>query len=237
MPELAGCELAARNRPAFPCGGDYYDVLPTAEDGEQGPYLLCVADVSGNGLPASLLMSNFQATLRTSLWYRPALKELAVLANRLLHARIPPDRYLTAILADFEPSTGRCSFVNAGHDGGVLMRADGKVDVLETTAPPLGLLPDASFLSAQIQFLPGDVLHLYTDGVPEAFNLQGEEWGEVRLMRCLNRCRHLNPVKIISKVFEEVDSFAGDAPQHDDITMLVLKWKGCTIPCGRGDWQ
>ena len=223
LPELIGCELAARNRPALQCGGDYYDVLPTAEAGECGPHLLCVADVSGKGLPASLLMSNLQAILHTSLGYRPELVNLAVSTNELLHAAIPSDRYVTAILAKFEPVTGRCIYVNAGHNGGVLMRADGKADILKTTGPPLGILRGLPFFAESIELLPGDVLNLYSDGVPEAFNPQDEEWGDERLMRCLNQCRHMSPERIISKVFEEIDTFAADAPQHDDITMLVLK--------------
>lgn len=225
LPELLGCELAGRNRPALQCGGDYYDVLPTAEAGERGPHLLCVADVSGKGLPASLLMSNLQAILRTSLGYRPALLDLVVRTNELLHASTPADRYITAILANFEPVTGRCTFINAGHNGGVLIRKNGSVDILKTTGPPLGLLRHLPFLSESIELFPGDVLNLYSDGVPEAFNLQDEEWGNERLMNCLSQCRHMSPENMIAKVFEEIDSFAGDAPQNDDITMLVLKRK------------
>jgi sigma-B regulation protein RsbU (phosphoserine phosphatase) len=226
LPQLAGCELAARNRPALLCGGDYYDVLPTAEPGELGPHLLCVADVSGKGLPASLLMSNLQATLRASLGFRPGLVDLVVRTNELLHASTPTDRYITAILANFEPATGRCTFVNAGHNGGILIRRDGRIDCLKATGPPLGLLPDLPFLSERIELFPGDVLCLYSDGVPEAFNPQEEEWGDERLMGCLHQCRHMDPERIIAKVFEAIDSFAGHAPQHDDITMLILKRKG-----------
>ncbi len=226
LPDVAGCELAAHNRPALQCGGDYYDVLPTAEEDERGPHLLCVADVSGKGLGASLLMSNLQATLRASLGYHPGLVDLVVRTNELLLASTPPDRYITAILANFEPATGACTFVNAGHNGGVLIRADGKHDTLKTTGPPLGLLRELPFSCERVELHPGDVLYLYSDGVPETFNPQDEEFGDERLLSCLNRCRHLHPQRIISRVFEEIDAFAGPAPQHDDITMLVLKRKG-----------
>lgn len=225
LPGLAGCELAARNRPALQCGGDYYDVLPTVEPGECGPHLLCVADVSGKGLPASLLMSNLQAILRTSLGYRPDLVNLAVRTNKLLHAATPADRYATAILAKFEPATGKCTFINAGHNGGALIRVDGEVETLKTTGPPLGLWLDLPFICEHLDLFPGDVLNLYSDGVPEAFNSRDEVWGDERLMKCLIQYRHMTPERIISKVFEEIDSFAGDAPQHDDITMLILKRK------------
>ena len=103
------------------------------------------------------------------------------------------------------------------------MRADGRADILKTTGPPLGILCSPSFFAESIELFPGDVLNLYSDGVPEAFNPQDEEWGDERLMHCLKHCRHMSPERIISKVFWEIDTFAADAPQHDDITMLVLK--------------
>jgi sigma-B regulation protein RsbU (phosphoserine phosphatase) len=225
LPEMAGCELAARNRPALQCGGDYYDVLPTAGNGDARSFLLCVADVAGKGLPASLLMSNLQATLRASLWHRPSLTDLVVHTNELLNAFMPADRFITAILASFEPSTGRCDFVNAGHNGGFVMRMDGTVEALNTNGPPLGLLRDLPFISDSLRIWPGELLVLYSDGAPEAFNPQAEQWGEERLACCLMQNRHLDPARMISRAFEEIDSFAGDAPQHDDITMMILKRK------------
>jgi len=230
LPELAGCELAARYRPAFLCGGDYYDVLALSDDQKHGHYLLCVADVSGKGLPASLLMSSLQATLRTFVVYRPPLTELVVRTNALLHARIPADRFITAILVDFEPDSGRCRFVNAGHNGGVLVRSDGMVEVLASTGPPLGMLESLAFSAESVVLRAGDVLSLDSDGVTEAFNPFEEEWGLERLLGCLSQWRHSKPETIITRVFEEIDSFAGKAPQHDDITILVLKRLGLPSP-------
>jgi sigma-B regulation protein RsbU (phosphoserine phosphatase) len=225
LPNLACCQLAARNRPALLCGGDYYDVLPTADDRDGEPYLLCVADVSGKGLPASLLMSNFQATLRTSISYRPPLMDLVASTNKLLYATTPPDKFITAILVNCEPVTGRCIFVNAGHNGGVLIRSNGEIVILKTTGPPLGMMNDLPFLSDNIELHAGDVLTLYSDGVPEAFDSNGEEWGDERFMSCLRSCCHLSSQEIVTKVFDELDAFAQNIPQHDDITMLVLKRK------------
>ncbi len=226
LPNLACCELAARNRPALQCGGDYYDVLPTANGGEREPYLLCVADASGKGLPASLLMSNLQATLRTSIGFQPSLIDLVVRTNKLLYATTAMDKFITAIFVNCELETGRCTFVNAGHNGGVLLRSQGVFEILKTTGPPLGMMNDLPFLSEGIELHTGDVLTLYSDGIPETFDSHEEEWGDERFMSCLSSCRHLNCEEIISKVFDELDAFAENTPQHDDITILVLKWKG-----------
>lgn len=227
LPVLVGCQLAGHNRPALECGGDYYDVLPISEEGQRQPYLLCVADVSGKGLPASILMSNLQATLRASLKYRPSLVELADHTSQLLYATTPSNKYITAILIYFDPVTGTGRFVNAGHNGAIVMRADGKAEILKPTGAPLGLLPPViPYLDERIELHSGDILALYSDGVPEAYDLDEEEWGDERLLNCLTPCRHLSAAEITKKMFEGVDAFVGAAPPHDDITVLVLKRTG-----------
>jgi sigma-B regulation protein RsbU (phosphoserine phosphatase) len=226
LPSLFRCEIAARNRPALECGGDYYDVLPIAETGEPRQYMLCVADVSGKGLPASILMSNLQATLRVSLVYRPSLVELAARTNALLYAATPPDKYITAVLLSIDPATGTCTYVNAGHNGGILLRTDGKVEDLESTGAPLGLLPNMPYISEKVELQTDDLLVLYSDGVPEAWDRNEQEWGNERFFHCLRQFRHLSATDVASKVFEEVDAFVENAPPHDDITLLVLKRTG-----------
>ncbi len=226
LPELAGWELAARNRPARQCGGDYYDVLPIGRQREQPDYLFCMADVSGKGLPAALLMSNLQAILRTSLAYSPPLVELASRTSALLLASTPPDKYVTAILAVVDPATGVCSFVNAGHNGGILLHSDSRPEILQSTGAPLGLIAGIPYTSETIELKPGDTLVLYSDGVPEAFDLNEEEWGEEQLIQSLQECRELNAVGTIARVFERMDAHVGAAPPHDDITLLVISRRG-----------
>ena len=133
LPQPDGYQLAARNRPARRCGGDYYDALtlagPSTGSGQAGAerLLLCVADVSGKGLPAALLMSNMQATLRALLGRIPSLPLLAGHASDLLFAATSPEKYVTAALAELEPATGRLRFVGAGHLDNVILRADGSI--------------------------------------------------------------------------------------------------------------
>lgn len=244
LPQLDGYDIAAHTRPARQCGGDYYDALPvTAPETAttagadaaatnssvtngataRSAHLFCVADVSGKGLPASLLMSTMQATLRALLGRTASLSELAARANNLLHATTPGNKYVTAILAEFEPQTGCVTYVNAGHNGGVLLRGDGSHEWLKPTGTPIGLFPGFSYDEEITRLAPGDLLALFSDGVPEAQNVAAEEFGEDRLIAYLCAARGETAAQIVADAFKVVDEFAGAAPQFDDITFLVIK--------------
>ena len=223
LPTMAGYEIAARNRSARQVGGDYYDALPVRANGESSAYLLCLADVSGKGLPASLLMSSIQASLRALLGHLPSLVDLAVRTNELLYATTPSNKYATAILVRIDTARQMIHYVNAGHADCILLRAAGDVELLQSTGPPLGLLPGAMYEEKSFHLSPGDLLTLFSDGVTEAWDVAENEFGESRLVDCL-RVAATGPAElVVSRVFEEVDRFAGSAPQHDDITLMVLK--------------
>jgi sigma-B regulation protein RsbU (phosphoserine phosphatase) len=233
LPTIAGYEMSARNRPALQCGGDYYDVLPVEANENTGEksFLLCVADVSGKGLPASLLMSNMQATLRALLGRVPTLVELASRTNELLHATTPSNKFVTAVLLELEPSTGAVKYVNAGHGDCLLLRhASGEAERLEATGLPLGMMPPEmlemlgkNYEERSLQLQAGDLLALYSDGVTEAYDEDENEWGDERLLACLRPVADAPVKAIVGKIFEEIDRFAGIAPQHDDITLLILR--------------
>lgn len=233
LPAVEGYEMAARNRAARWCGGDYYDVLPveTGDNVQNGSFLLCVADVSGKGLPASLLMSNMQATLRALLGRVASLVELATRTNELLHATTPSNKFVTAILLEIMPTTGEVRYVNAGHGDCMLLRGgSGEVERLESTGLPLGMMPTdmlqmlgKGYEEKHLQFRAGDLLALYSDGVTEAYDKDENEWGDERLLQCLLPVASEHAQAIVTQVFEEIDRFAGSAPQHDDITLLILK--------------
>lgn len=227
MPAIPPFDLAARNRPAQQCGGDYYDILlKPGGDGERKNYLVCVADVSGKGLPASLLMSNIQATLRALLGRFDSLTELAAHTNELLYASTPSNKYVTAILLDFDPQGGCARFVNAGHTDCLLLRDGCEAIWLKATGTPLGLLPDMPYEEQFIEFRPGDLIALFSDGVTEAQDEQENEYGEERISNFLRPLAQDSAASIVSKVFDEIDRFAGTAPQYDDITLFVIKWPG-----------
>lgn len=223
LPDVPGYDLAAHNRPARQCGGDYYDAIRTGTGGETDPVLLCVADVSGKGLPASLVMSNMQATLRALLGGQQGLPALTARASELLFASTAAERYVTAALAELTPATGDVRFVSAGHVDAIVMRADGGVETLGSTGTPLGLIPGLPYGETSVTMRPGDTLVLYSDGVPDAQNADGEEFGEERLVDGVRTARSLGCAAVVEHVMAAIDGFAGDVPQFDDITLMVLR--------------
>jgi sigma-B regulation protein RsbU (phosphoserine phosphatase) len=223
LPALPGYDLACRNRPARQCGGDYYDALATAADGGEPRVLLCVADVSGKGLPAALLMSNTQATLRALLGHGASLCDLAARANELLFATTPGNKYVTASLLELVPATGVGRYVSAGHIDGLLLHADGEVVPLTSTGAPLGLLPGAAYADTALALEAGDCVALFSDGVTEAQNDAGEDFGEARLVEVVKAAAGQPASEVVARLFDVIDAFAGGAPQFDDITVLVLR--------------
>jgi sigma-B regulation protein RsbU (phosphoserine phosphatase) len=222
LPVLPGYDLAARNRPARQCGGDYYDALPVPGSG--GRLLLCVADVAGKGLPAALVMSNMQATLRALLGRAPSMPDLAGRANELLHASTSPEKYVTAALVDLDPRSGAIAWVGAGHLDNLILRASGAAVALVSTGPPLGLLPPMLPYEEIAHALePGDMLVLFSDGVTEAQNEAGEEFGDDRLLDVLRTAATAPAADVVTQIFDAIDAFAGHAPQFDDITMFVVR--------------
>lgn len=232
LPKIEGYDIAVKNRPARWCGGDYYDVLPlerTSETGEKS-YLLCVADVSGKGLPAALLMSNMQATLRALLGRVPTLAELAAQTNELLHATTPSNKFVTAILFEIFPATGKAVYVSAGHGDCLLLRNTGEVEKFDSTGLPLGMMPSEmlemlgkGYEEKHLELNPGDLLALYSDGVTEAYDIHENEWGDKRLLDCLRPILASSSQNIVGEVFSAIDDFAQTAPQHDDITLMIFK--------------
>ena len=222
LPALDATDLAARNRQARQVGGDYYDVLPI-ESHESGRHLLCVADISGKGLPAALLMANIQATLRATIGAQDSLSALATRVNILLHASTPPNKFATAFLLTYHPPTGGCTYVNGGHNDGIVLRGDGAVTLLETTGMPLGLFARAAYEEGQTHLAPGDLLMLYSDGVTEAEDIHEEQFGMDRVIDVLRAYREQPATAIVEQMLLRIDEFAGAAPQHDDITLMVLK--------------
>jgi sigma-B regulation protein RsbU (phosphoserine phosphatase) len=224
LPDIAGYDVAARNRPARQCGGDYYDVLAVDAGAVTGRLLFCVADVSGKGLPAALLMSNMQATLRALVNRSPALTRLAEDANALLYASTPPNKYVTAALLELQPATGAATYVSAGHVDSLLLRANGVAERLESTGTPLGLMPSGLPYEARTATIAaGDRLVLFSDGVADAQNAAGDEFGEERLESILRESAGLDAAATVGRVFNAIDDFARGAPQFDDITLLVLR--------------
>jgi len=223
LPRLDYCDVAAVNRPAQQVGGDYYDALTVDRSRSESRCLFCVADVSGKGLAASLLMSNIQATLRALLGREASLAELARCTNELLYSSTPGNKYVTAILLDVDPSTGECRYVNGGHTEGLVVRASGEVERLPATGLALGLFPGVDYEELTLRLAPGDIVALYSDGVTEAQKATEEEFGVERLTAVLRETAEACASEVVQRVLDALDDFVGVTPQYDDITLLVLK--------------
>ena len=223
LPKLLQTEVSAKNRQAKQVGGDYYDIIPLEAVGSAEPHLLCVVDISGKGMFASLLMSNIQATLRALMHGQSQLPSIAARTNDLLYATTPSNRYATAFLAFYDPLGGSCRWVNCGHNDGLILRASGDVEKLACSGLALGLFPKRTYDEQTCILEPGDLFAIYSDGVSEAQDASENEFGLERLIDCLRRNSSAPPDEIVDAVFREIDAFVGSAPQFDDITLMVLK--------------
>ena len=223
LPQLTRSDVAARNRQAKLVGGDYYDVLPIQGSGPDLPHLLCVVDISGKGMFAALLMSNIQATLRALLSRGQSLAEVAQQANKLLHATTPANRYATAFLTQYDPVTGECQWVNCGHNDGVVLRKSGEVKMMPCSGIALGLFPGIIYEAQNFELREGDLLAIYSDGVTEANDAAEQEFSLERFIAVLKANKERAASEIVDTVIREIDAFVGEAPQFDDITLMVMK--------------
>jgi len=219
LPPLKTLDYAGRCLQARQVGGDYYDFLALGRE-RLG---LVIGDISGKGIAAALLMANLQANLRSQ--YAMALDELERLLcsiNRLFCENTPDGSYATFFFSEYDDQAGRLRYANCGHLCALLLRGDDRVDRLESTATVLGLFKDWDCSVGETSLVAGDTLALYTDGVTEAANGDGEEYGEHRLLDCLQRNRHLPSHLQIAAVLEEVRRHSPHE-QQDDITLIVAK--------------
>jgi len=221
LPRLEGFDLFAANVPSLEVSGDYYDVLPW---GSAGPLALVLADVSGKGIPAALLMSNIQACLRSqAMRPREDPCEWMAAMNRQLLDSTESKRFVTFFLGVLEPSMRDLVYINGGHNPPLLMRAGGAVEELSEGGPLLGAIPDARYQKARVALAPGDVLVLYTDGVTEACSPAGEMFGEERLRDLVRDARNLSAGAIGQRIFDEVSRHSSLDHQADDMTVIVLR--------------
>jgi serine phosphatase RsbU (regulator of sigma subunit)/catechol 2,3-dioxygenase-like lactoylglutathione lyase family enzyme len=203
-------------------GGDYYDFLDLGQE-RLG---LIVGDISGKGIAAALLMANLQASLRSqSAIAVDDLQRLLQSVNRLFYENTADNAYATFFFAEYDDRTTRLRYANCGHLPGLLLRSDGGMESLEPTGTVLGLFAEWHCGIEQRCLFPGDVLALYTDGVTEALNPAGEEFGEERLCEALRRNRGLPPQALLTKILKEIQEFS-PTDQSDDITLIIARCHG-----------
>jgi phosphoserine phosphatase RsbU/P len=222
-PRVPGLEIAFATRPANTVAGDYYDVFARPRDSGTPTWLIAVADVAGKSVPAAMLMATFQASLRTLSNTPGHLTELAARMNRYACTNSQKGRrFTTAFIAEYDPVSRRLIYVNAGHNNPVLRRSSGAIERLDAGGVPFGII-DAPYQSGERILEPGDWLAIFTDGVIEAENAQQQEYGEIRFMTLLHSGVMLAPQMLLNSILTDLDRFVGNAPQHDDVTCLLIK--------------
>jgi len=218
MPEIRGIEISAVSYPAIHVGGDYYDVLEMG-----GKIYAVVADVSGKGIPAALLMSTVRSTLRTLLESVKSLSELVSKLNKRITEDFEEDRFVTMAFFSLDKN-GELRVVNAGHDPVYIVKDD-RMETVRSSGVPLGILPDWDYDEKILELDPGTFVIAYTDGVIEARNVEGEEYGFERLEQILKEFEG-SAEELTAKIKDSVFNFSSGVTQHDDTTIMVIKYEG-----------
>lgn len=218
-PKLEGYDVSAYNFPTEEVSGDYYDWVKIYDD----QIALVIADVSGKGVPAALLMAFLRASLRgaTHIGYSPQISMAKV--NYLLWESIERNQFVTAFYGILDASNRSLSFSNAGHNPAMLLDAQGRVRFMERGGLPLGMFRDSRYHEYYLSIEPGEILVLYTDGVTEAMNPKGEEFGRERLAQSVKANSHLSARELISAVHSDVNEWTDGQGAHDDATFFVIK--------------
>jgi sigma-B regulation protein RsbU (phosphoserine phosphatase) len=215
-------DYSAHCRQVRALGGDCYEFLPLPND----RLALAVGDASGKGLAAALMIASVQSSLRTAaLFTREDLATLLKIVNLQAYASSLADRYVTVFYGVFDRATRTLRYVNAGHTPPIVLRRDGSIDTLETGGAPVGMFPDSSYEDGIAQLDPGDVVITYTDGVIEASNESGEEWGVEGLLNATAawaRQGNKNAEHLVRAIFSSMDDFSRDC-QMNDATLAVLR--------------
>jgi sigma-B regulation protein RsbU (phosphoserine phosphatase) len=216
LPVTERFEVVGAWQPAGMLGGDTYDAFTFTPD----VIGLSIADIAGKGLPAALLMSSLQAAVRAFALDASPPQTVCNSVNRLLCGQMIAGRFATLVYLRLDAARGEITYANAGHNPPLLARADGRVEALRSSGTVLGVFPDTEYRAVSLPLEKDDRLLLYTDGITEARNRDGEEYGEERLAAALARHRHASGATLHAAIMDEVRRFA--AGFEDDATLLVV---------------
>jgi phosphoserine phosphatase RsbU/P len=223
LPEISGYSVFAVNDASRAVSGDLYEFQARDEGDEQ---VIVIADVSGKGMAASLLAASFDALLMGPIEVGHPPDLICAKVSRRLFMRTPPERYVTAFVAALDPGPGRFTYTNAGHNPGLLVRADGTVERLEANGVPVGLFPVVEYERAEVTLAPGDLVALYTDGITEAANPRGDEFSLDRLQAVVRRHAREPLIALAVAIEAAVEVFADGTPFGDDRTLVLLRREG-----------
>jgi phosphoserine phosphatase RsbU/P len=221
LPTVPGLDYCGHCRPAREVGGDYYDFLELPE----GKLGIAIGDVSGKGIGAALMMASLEASLRGQASVSHNLADLMKRVDKLVYEASSANRYATLFYAEYDPRNRQLAYVNAGHNPPVILRksaATCEVLRLETGGPVIGILRQC-YEQESLLLKPGDQVVFFTDGVSESMNIRNEEWGEDRLIELAKACHGLSASEAVAQILGAAEAFAAGAPQHDDMTLAVLR--------------
>lgn len=219
MPSLPGLEILGWSRPTRQVGGDYYGHL-ALQGGRIG---LVVADVTGKGMPAALLVSTLHSAIHLLLERSAPADDTIAKLNQHIAESSGANKFITMLLVDVDPHGDRLGYLNAGHNPGLLLHASGEVEFLKASGLPLGLLRSATYSYRQVAHGPGDLLCLYSDGITECVSPTDEEFGEERLIQYLESSRQAPLAEVLHGLERAVTEFAAGRPQGDDQTVVLAR--------------
>jgi serine phosphatase RsbU (regulator of sigma subunit) len=219
IPRIPGFDIAAKMYPAKIVAGDYYGFLDIGE----GSVALVIADVAGKGVAAGLLMPSIEVALRLDAQRLRNVSDLLYAFNQVVHQITRGRRFISMFCGKLCMTDGSLQYSNAGHNPPLLIRDEGNPMTLDCGGPVLGVLPEAQYLSDTIVLRPGDILALYTDGLVEAENQNGEEYAKERLAEAIEFHRQASASELLDMVRQSVASFCGTSNQFDDITLIIVK--------------
>jgi serine phosphatase RsbU (regulator of sigma subunit) len=219
-PSIAGLEIAGTMRPVRGVGGDYYDYMPIDEHTVE----IVIADVAGKGVPAALLMSATAAAVQLEASEKRDMLEVVNRLNNGIHSVSDGDRYVTLLLADIDALSRSLRYVNCGHNPALLFQTKtGDVVPMNSSCFPVGMFDSVTCEINRADLAAGDLLVLYTDGITEAENSQGEEFGIERLSAVIRRDSSLSAEELMDNIFRSAEDFCQGVGFNDDATVLIVK--------------
>ena len=220
-PQMDDYEFQGISFSCYEIGGDYYDFINLPD----GKMFIALGDVSGKGTGAALLMSSLHASIHAQVAAKSSLPELVAAVNRYLADNTPSNRFVTLFITELDPTSGKLRYINAGHNPPLVVRDDGTVSQLDAGGFPLGILPMAEFDLGETELKSGEALVIYSDGVSEANNLKGEEFGMERLIEVVSKNLRSSASGMRDRIESELSAFTQTAPANDDITLVIVKRK------------
>lgn len=221
IPGIEGLQIHGEYKPCFEVGGDYFDIITIDEQ----KTALVIADVSGKGAGAALLMSNLQASLRMAISVALPLKEITSKINNIIFENSLPSQFITFFIGVWDHRSRSLFYINAGHNPPFILRTNNRITKLSATGIALGIKEDQSYECREINLGANEILVIYTDGIEEFFNYKLEAFGVERMIKTVKENKRLHPKEIIQKLFIELKNFAGgkEAYHCDDLTIIAAK--------------